>query len=242
MFGRRSEWTNIDGKGNDIREYLEHDEQGWFCKSNTNRNCVFLNNNKLCNIQLRYNEKALPINCRVYPRLIGRYSERIEFGMDHCCPVVAYSVKDWTIGTFLTEGRLPRIDDEKYLKREEVLSILSDENSDLIDCLGRIADLYDCAKVIPDIRLEGEKEVFLRRVTALSLWSSVLYYDGIPMLGNYIEVMLNAAANSCYQIASRDYSSWMDMSVDYSRFIIEQYGDRGLNLDYDKHYLDNKDM
>lgn len=242
MLGKRSDWADIDGRGNDIREYLNHDKLGWFFKSRADGECIFLNEKRLCNIQLRYGQEAIPCECRTFPRIIGRYGNRVEFGMDPCCPLVASSAMDWEPGDFLTEGLSEGCDDGKFKKRDKAISILSDRGKSLGTCIEEVAALYGSSVEVPGVDIDGGKEEFIRRVTALCLWSYLLYYDGIPGVTDIAGITLRAAAKFIGKVSVTEYSSLMDMSTDFSRLIINYFDEQGFNLDYDDRYFSEEDV
>lgn len=51
--------------------------------------CYFLNNEKLCSLQLKYGEEYISNVCRTYPRKINVVNDIIEMSADTSCPVIA---------------------------------------------------------------------------------------------------------------------------------------------------------
>lgn len=58
----------------------------YYLKKNGNQ-CVFLTDNKLCQLQLSGGEAALCYTCRVYPRIEVTYKEHLSLGLSLSCPI-----------------------------------------------------------------------------------------------------------------------------------------------------------
>lgn len=240
LFETKAIWRDIDGKGNSIRKYLEKDCKGYFFKSHPNGKCIFCNDRKLCDIQLRYGENPdnLPLLCRTYPRIITALDGRTEYALEPCCPVAAASVKDWETGEILIEGEKTGSTDKPTMLRDSALRIISNSRTSLRDCLIELSGLYGCGLEIPQFEIDGEREEFLRKETALMIWTYMLQYDGMPEIENLMEFIISFILLYIDTLGSRKYDSWWDMCVDYSRSLVDYSTYRGFIVEHEERYGD----
>lgn len=241
QFGKRADWADIDGRGGDIRKYVEHDADGAFFKATPEGRCVFLHRDGLCDIQQRCGQDPLPSVCRTYPRLIARFDDRMEYGMEPCCPVVAASVKDWNIGEFIVEGEGVESAEPDFRRRDYAVRLLADSSVGLSDCLRKLAGMYGSRVEVPEITLHGSKLEFARKITAFMCWSYLLYYREVPRVDNVMDVIITSVVMFCRRAAQRDYASWWDMSVDFSRMLTDYSISIGFAVEYEDRYCDVKD-
>jgi len=61
----------------------------WIRVEREKQTCPFLDSKKLCSVQLRYGEDSLPDICATYPRLVGKFGDRLEVWGTLSCPEVA---------------------------------------------------------------------------------------------------------------------------------------------------------
>lgn len=233
LFGTKPEWSDVDGKGHDIKHYLLHDSKGWFCKNKSGDECIFMGEDHLCNIQKRFGQVALPSICRTFPRMVTKYQDHMEYALDSCCPVVAASVWNWKIGEFAIEGTPcdndecdndeSVIDDLTY-RRNAAMRILADEKECFHDCLKNIADIFKCEIVIPDFHLSEDKLDFIRKQTLLLIWEVVLSHEHSTEGNVIITLILQFITEYSKHLEEHDYASHWEMSVDfanrYSEFVI----------------------
>ena len=243
QFGKRADWADIDGRGGDIRDYVDHDADGAFFRMTPDGKCVFLHGDGLCDIQKRCGQDPLPCVCRTYPRLIARFDGRTEYGMEPCCPVVAASVKDWNIGEFIVEGEEPETaePDCRRSRRDYAVKVLSNPSVPLADCLRKLAGMYGSRVEVPEITLHGSKLEFARKIAAFMCWSYLLYYREVPRVDNVMDVIITSVVMFCRRAAQRDYASWWDMSVDFSRMLTDYSISIGFAVEYEDRYCDVKD-
>jgi lysine-N-methylase len=61
----------------------------WINLDREKQSCPFLTSKKLCSIQGRYGEEALPDICATYPRLVSKFGDRLEVWGTLSCPEMA---------------------------------------------------------------------------------------------------------------------------------------------------------
>ena len=218
--------------------FLERDGDGVRCRSRKEGGCIFWTDGRLCSLQLDGGEEAMPAVCRTYPRIIGRYGDRIEFGLEPCCPVVAASVEDWNIGELLVEREAGETSDEVAARRDEAVRILADRNLDFRQCLKRLAELYRSDVRIPEITVGGETLEFLRRVTALMCWSYLRYFHGVAEVDNLMTVIITAVSRFMEKNAGCTFASRWEMALSFSRLLVKYYLEIGFDIDHEDRYCD----
>lgn len=219
-------------------DVLEKDGDGFRCKSKQGGGCVFWTEDRLCSIQKGKGVAAMPVVCRTFPRIIGRYGDLVEFGLEPCCPVVAASVEKWNIGDFLVEGTVGKTSDEVAARRDETVRILADRNLEFRQCLERLAALYGSDVPIPEVNAAGEKLEFLRRETALMCWSYLRYFDGVEEVDNLMSVIITAVTGFLDKTAGRTFASWWEMGLAFSRLLVDYYLEIGYDIDHEDRYCD----
>lgn len=217
---------------------LESDGKCMQIRSRESGGCVFWNDKRLCSLQTEKGTSAMPVVCRTYPRIIGKYDNIVEFGMEPCCPVVAASVKDWEIGKLLTEGDVAPSDDPVAARRDEAVRILADRSLSFGRCLKLLADLYGSDAAIPEITVNGDTLEFLRRETALMCWSYLRYFDGVKEVDNLMTVIITAVARFIRKAEGRLFDSWWEMGVEFSRMLVAYYLEIGYDIDHEDRYCD----
>ncbi|MBQ4404954.1 MAG: flagellin lysine-N-methylase [Selenomonadaceae bacterium] len=78
----------------DSREIVQHmefypDREEYLITLNDKRQCPFLNENKLCRLQLKFGEKFLSKTCATYPRVTNNFGYFFERSLILSCPVAA---------------------------------------------------------------------------------------------------------------------------------------------------------
>ena len=217
---------------------LELGDNGMQIKSRKKGGCIFWIDKRLCSLQTDEGVSAMPIVCRTYPRIIGKYDHLVEFGLEPCCPVVAASVKDWEIGELLVEGDASTADDPIAAKRDEVVHMLADLSLSFGRCLELLADLYGSDAAIPEITVTGEILEFLRRETALMCWSYLRYFDGVEEVDNLMKVIITAVSRFIRKTEGRLFDSWWEMGLEFSRLLVAYYLEIGYDIDHEDRYCD----
>ena len=245
LFDTCRQWADIDGKGGNIRSYLEKDDDGYYMKCKPDGCCVFRNGDKLCDIQLRHGDSAIPAICRTYPRIISRFPDRIEYALEPCCPVVAMSAREWETGTVITsreagdgyEGH----GSVSAVRRDEALSVLADTSLDLKACLERLSSMYGCGIDIPELDVSEFLSGFIRKQTALMTWAYILHYEGIPEIENVMEFIISTDLLFIRHASQLDLTDWKETSYVFSRFLLDYSYERGFILDYEDRFCDKRD-
>lgn len=237
-FATRREWQDVDGNGGKMADFVEPDGDGVRCRSRKGGGCIFWTDGRLCSLQKFSGPGAMPEVCRTYPRIIGDYGTHTEFGLEPCCPVVAASVENWEIGDFLTEGEIPLLNEPRFVRRDEAVRILADRSLDFHTCLEKLARLYGSDVRIPEITVSGDVLEFIRRETALMCWSYLVYFDGVGEVDNLVSVIITAVSNFISYAGGREFSSWWEMGLAFSRLLVDYYISTGFDIDHEDRYCD----
>jgi lysine-N-methylase len=67
----------------------DDERHAWIRLERERQACPFLSEKKLCTVQTRYGEEALPDICATYPRLVAKFGERLEVWGTMSCPELA---------------------------------------------------------------------------------------------------------------------------------------------------------
>jgi len=77
-----------------LHECLVKDEDGQIIRLNQEKKCPFLNENKLCQLVNQLGEDFLSKTCTTFPRQMNSFSDRKEYVLTACCPVVVDKMKE----------------------------------------------------------------------------------------------------------------------------------------------------
>ncbi len=246
LFGNKAGWNDIDGKGNDIREYLVNDNQRWFCKSRADGGCIFWGKDSLCTIQKRLGADSMPSVCRTYPRIITRYPDRIELALDQCCPVVAASVREWNLGDFNTEGSCSDSSslniNPKIAKRNKALAVLCNQSISFKESLETVAGMYGCDVSVPDFDIDDRLIEYDRKHTALFVWSYLLSHEGLPGIDNIMTLIVKFAILLADWLKNNRFEDNQEMDVAFAKFFIQYGKESGLEPDVEEKFCDSNDI
>lgn len=231
-------WKDVDGKGGCIRKYLEKDEYGWILAKGEHGGCIFFENN-MCSLQKRNGAMAQPSICRTFPRIITRFEDREELALDPCCPAVPYLAKGWKLCDFEITGDGELARDAKYVKREKVLNMLTDNGLSLKKCFEAMASEYDATLSVPEFSMSAIREEFFRKVTALLVWAFIIPYEGYPSIANMMEYCLDLMIQTDALFTKDNVSDdWWEMSVRFTRLFIDSILETDFDRDFEDSYLD----
>lgn len=241
-FGK-GDWADIDGKGNDIRHYLEQDAQGWFCRRKDDKSCVFLNNEDMCSIQRRIGPQAMPSVCRTYPRLITRFDDRIEFSLDPCCPQAVRLLENCEPWAPEVEGVGPLAGDGAYQKRARVLALFADRQVNLEACIEALDREYEVGREsLPHFEGSATFLEFVRKVTALLIFSYVLPYDGFPAFPSVAHFILDALERYAATRPWEKEETFSERSFGFARFLIDYVEEVGFDVEFEDRYIDSQEV
>ena len=77
-----------NAKTKKLSEYLIHYKEADVICLNEQKECPFLDQQKLCKLVLRYGDQILSKTCREFPREIHEFKDRREYSLAACCPAV----------------------------------------------------------------------------------------------------------------------------------------------------------
>ena len=111
------------------------DEEQCFHMKEDSKECIFLNDKHLCDIQAAFGEDMLCRTCKMFPRHMEDYGERREFMLSLACPeaarMILFKTEPTTLYKRVKERRIPEENkvDEQLLAallklRESILEIL----------------------------------------------------------------------------------------------------------------------
>lgn len=163
-------------------DYTEQKDGKMTIRREENGRCPFLSFDKLCGLTLAYGEDEIPEACRVFPRQMNEYADRLEYSLTPSCPVVVDLLKKRRRMRYSCNLLTPDNHDLRYQLRNLLLHITEEEGYSiektlkmnfyiLLDLLARTSD-PSAERYIPDQAPEtGEillKEYGVRACTALS--------------------------------------------------------------------------
>lgn len=238
QFDSNPVWKDVDGQGNCIRKYIEKDQDGWKLTKGKHGGCVFFEDN-MCALQKRNGAMAQPSVCRTFPRLITQLEDRLELSMDPCCVNIPLMAKDWKLCEFEVTGEGELAYDEKYLKREKVFRMLTDESMSLKDCYSAMAAEYDVTIEVPEFNLSAEKEEFFRKMTGLLAWGYLIPYDGFPTIPNMMEFILKLMFRTKALFDRENVpDDWYQMCLSYTDLLKDAILEKDFDRDLEDVYLD----
>lgn len=237
MFDTKKEWQDIDRKGNTIKDYITREKGRCMFKTGNEGHCAFYKD-RLCGLQINHGKDSMPSVCRTYPRVISRMPGRFEYALDPCCPAVVFSSEDWTIGHFITEGEGPQPTDSDFVKRASVIGSLADGRITLDQCLKHFASTYKTGVCPVHIGLEGRKLEFIRKMTALLIWSCIPSYEGYPGIGNIAEFIISVIEKLSDGLSTFKSDDWKEMSILFCTLLIKLENEAGIEEDVEEKYID----
>ena len=73
---------------NYLNQYLKLKDGTRIIALNEQKQCPFLNEQKLCNLVLNFGDEVLSETCAIFPRQIHEFADRKEYSLVSCCPEV----------------------------------------------------------------------------------------------------------------------------------------------------------
>lgn len=242
LFDTKPEWQDMDGKKNNIREFIHKESGWWMCNTDKRNICVFCTDENLCSLQLKYGISALPSVCRTFPRMITVFPDRVEYSLDPSCPFVVYSLKEWKTGDILIEGDTGNdcTVDPAYAARQRVMDCFAAPGKSLDDCFRKIAEIYSSDTTVAVPHLTAFQECFLRKVCAFHFWTCVLAKEGFPGIDNIGGVLLDFYAGYVPTIVECP-DDWDTMSRHFSAALISYEKSIDFDLDIEGRYRDSSE-
>jgi len=215
-FGSLAQWQDIDGKGTPLTRYVVDDGQECCLGKNEHGCCPFFTDGKLCGLQLRFGQEALPSVCRTFPRLITKLPDRTEYALDTCCVHVLQLVRDWTPGDFeYVDGDVPS--DDEFLTRKRAMTLLSDCSLDIDSVLAQIGSLYDFQWRHRSFHFNALQLDFLRKAIAATIWAYAIPYCGHHNHPKSMIAIMAFFSGYLDHLDCSGISGWDELSVDFSR-------------------------
>lgn len=83
-------WNRLSAKQNDnnLDQYVIQKDGEHVIALNEEKQCPFLNKQKLCKLVLNFGDKVLSETCAVFPRNLHEFADRKEYSLVSCCPEV----------------------------------------------------------------------------------------------------------------------------------------------------------
>lgn len=155
-------WEGKTVKGNNEKtpvslcSCVKEIDEGKVISLNKEKNCPFLNENKLCHIVLEHGEDYLSETCTTFPRQINRFNDRIEYSLDACCPVVIDIMRDYKEkNSFMSKVPSNKKEDMLFLVRKMILEIMEQAEYSLPERLMMI--FYSLLELFEEESLTAKK-------------------------------------------------------------------------------------
>lgn len=150
----RQKWQDLKLVGSEkereitLCNCLEKEDENYVIELDTNKQCPFLNQHKLCRLVAELDENLLSDTCTTYPRQLNTFKDRIEYTLDFGCPAVIDLVyKNEGKIQFHREGTTEHIPCGLYTIREMLLEIIQKERYSLTErmlmAFASLLDLYE---------------------------------------------------------------------------------------------------
>lgn len=238
----KPEWQDIDGEGHAFKEFTHRERNFLMCDHSSKGYCKLRNDNKLCSIQIRYGESAMPSVCRTYPRMITKFTDRVEYSLDPCCPIALYSLKTWNIGEFTVSDASCRFDSENQdiKDRNSVIEYFANTENTLKDCFRKMAAVYGSERIVPLPALSEKQTTFFRKASAFHFWSYVLAYEGYPGIDNVTDVLLQFFSEYAPTLPESS-DDWEEMCRHYSASLIRFVQRIGFDFEIEGRYRDSSE-
>lgn len=110
-----------------VCKHVKEIEEGYIIALNEEKQCPFLNEEKLCRLVIQQGEEALSETCTTFPRQIKHFKNRTEYALAACCPVVLDLLHEEKEGIHVIKPEGYRISDLAEGIRSMMLSIMADE-------------------------------------------------------------------------------------------------------------------
>lgn len=131
-----------------LHECLVKDGDGQLIGLNKEKKCPFLNKNKLCQLVSQLGEDFLSKTCTTFPRQVNTFSDRKEYILTACCPVVVDKMKEQK-PELMAEGLVLSDEEEAFLYevRQMMLHLASEKDYSIPESMMMIfynlLDLYE---------------------------------------------------------------------------------------------------
>lgn len=107
---------------------VEKEDSDHVISLDEDKQCPFLNHNKLCKLVVESGENLLSEICRSYPRQINTFEDRVEYSLDFGCPAVIDLVHEYKGDIhFVEEGGAKDEPSLLYAVREMIVEMMQDE-------------------------------------------------------------------------------------------------------------------
>lgn len=134
-----------------ISSYVNEVDGYGLMKLNQDKKCPFLNQDKLCDLVIKFGDEILSDTCATFPREIHQFENRTEYSLVSCCPIVIDLLNREDVVKL--EGTDKKyLGDELYRIRDILIGIMKDKCYDISTALKM------CFFVLLDIYHEGDSE------------------------------------------------------------------------------------
>lgn len=103
-------------------------------KLNQEKKCAFLNDKKLCNLVITYDDTMLSDTCATFPRQITDFGQREEYSLVACCPVVVDMWNQKKEISITTDSAVLSTE-SPFFVREQMLAIMQNKKYSISKCM-----------------------------------------------------------------------------------------------------------
>lgn len=170
-------------------------DEGKVIGLNHKKNCPFLNEKKLCKIVMEHGEAYLSQTCTTFPRQINHFKDRTEYSLDASCPVVIDMMKAQMGRNTFTTDQKEEVEDELFLIREMMLSVIEEETFSLPERLMMIffslLDLSEKKRLSAKEIKKCEEKAYLQQIadaiSNMNFYTMDTLYEGNELFLDVVE-------------------------------------------------------
>lgn len=151
-----------------LDQYVKQKDGARVIALNEQKQCLFLNENKLCNLVLNFGEEVLSETCTIFPRQIHEFADRKEYSLVSCCPE-AVDLMNQQDKICFTKNMFDMDEDILLQIRKMMISIMQNQHFSISKCVMMIfyilLDIYQKKSVIKKEIDEYKDEAVLNELS-----------------------------------------------------------------------------
>ncbi len=160
---------NLSKQNNDyLDQYIKQKDGSRVIALNEQKQCPFLNEQKLCNLVLNFGDEVLSETCASFPRQIHEFTDRKEYSLVSCCPEVVDLMNQQDKICF-TNNMLDMDEDTLFQIRTMMISVMQDQRFSISKSVMMIyyilLDIYQKKSVVKKEIDEYKDEAVLKELS-----------------------------------------------------------------------------
>lgn len=223
---------NLSKQNNDyLDQYIKQKDGSRVIALNEQKQCPFLNEQKLCNLVLNFGDEVLSETCASFPRQIHEFADRKEYSLVSCCPEVVDLMNQQDKICF-TNNMLDMDEDTLFQIRAMMISIMQDQRFSISKSVMMIyyilLDIYQKKSVVKKEIDEYKDEAVLKE---LSDAIDNMQFNRFDTFEENNELFLDMAENYRKQ---EIYTSYLEPVAVLAESLSQDYDEHNITIQLQK--------